>query len=42
MIQSDLKKAILKALKLDDWDLRDDTIASEVPGWDSLNHVNVM
>ena len=42
MIQSDLKKAILKALKLDDWDLRDDTIASEVPGWDSLNHVNVI
>jgi acyl carrier protein len=27
---------------LDDWDIKDDTIASQVPGWDSLNHVNVI
>lgn len=42
MITDDLKQTILSALKLDDWDLRDETLASEVPGWDSLNHVNVI
>ena len=42
MISTELKKVILATLNLDDWDLRDDTVASEVPGWDSLNHVNVI
>lgn len=42
MISSELKKAILDALNLDDWELNEQTTASEVPGWDSLNHVNVI
>jgi acyl carrier protein len=42
MIDHALKRAILEALKLDDWELREETTASEVPGWDSLNHVNVI
>lgn len=42
MITKELKEVILRALKLDDWDLADDTVASEVPGWDSLSHVNVI
>jgi acyl carrier protein len=33
---------ILSALKLDDWEITDATLAAEVPGWDSLSHVNVM
>ena len=42
MITDELKGVILSALKLDDWDIKDDTIAAQVPGWDSLNHVNVI
>jgi acyl carrier protein len=42
MISDELRLTILRALKLDAWELRDETIASEVPGWDSLNHVNVI
>jgi acyl carrier protein len=42
MITQELKRVILTALKLDDWHIEDDTIATQVPGWDSLNHVNVI
>ena len=42
MISDELKKVILGALKLDDWELTDSTLAAEVPGWDSLSHVNVV
>ena len=42
MIRDDLKQTILEALHLDDWNLQDQTRAAEVPGWDSLNHVNVI
>jgi len=42
MITEELKAAILDALKLDNWEITDSTLAGEVPGWDSLNHVNVM
>jgi acyl carrier protein len=42
MISNELKKTILSALNLDDWDIRDRTEASQVPGWDSLSHVNVI
>ena len=42
MITSELKAVLLAALRLDDWDIRDETIAAEIPGWDSLNHVNVI
>ncbi len=42
MISDELKTVILGALKLDDWELTDSTLAAEVPGWDSLSHVNVV
>lgn len=42
MITQELKQIILATLRLADWDISDDTIASQVPGWDSLNHVNVI
>jgi acyl carrier protein len=29
-------------LDLDDFNLQDETMAPEVPGWDSLNHVNII
>jgi acyl carrier protein len=37
-----MKAVILGALKLDHWELNDSTIAGEIPGWDSLSHVNVV
>lgn len=42
MISPELKKVILKQLNLDDYDLQDSTIAPDVPGWDSLNHINII
>jgi acyl carrier protein len=42
VISARLKKVILKELELDEWDLRDDTVASQVPGWDSLSHAVVI
>ena len=42
MISDELKTAILSALKLDDWEFTDSTVAAEVPGWDSLSHMNVV
>ena len=36
MISDRLKHAILTELDLDDFDLKDETVAGEVPGWDSL------
>ena len=42
MISLELRTAILSALKLDQWELTDETVASEVPGWDSLNHIDVV
>jgi acyl carrier protein len=33
---------ILDALKVDEWELTDTTVAAEVPGWDSLSHINVI
>ena len=42
MISDELKKIILDTLKLDDFVIKDETTAPEVPGWDSLNHVNVI
>jgi len=42
MITSELKKVILDFLKLDDWDIQDGTLAEQIPGWDSLTHVNVI
>lgn len=42
MISDELKKVILGALKLEDYNFTDETIAPQVPGWDSLTHVNVI
>ena len=42
MISNELKKTILEALSLDDWEFEDQTTASQVPGWDSLSHINVI
>jgi acyl carrier protein len=42
MISNELKKVILRELGLDDVPLEDTTLASEVPGWDSLSHVRIL
>ena len=42
MISNELKTVILKALKLQDWNISEVTVADDVPGWDSLSHVNVI
>jgi len=42
MISHGLKTAILSALKLDEWEVTDATVAADVPGWDSLSHINVV
>ncbi|MCU7494549.1 MAG: acyl carrier protein [Ignavibacteria bacterium] len=42
MISDRLKKTILNVLKLDDYEIQSETRADEVPGWDSLNHINVI
>jgi acyl carrier protein len=42
MIREDLKSVILEILHLEDWDIKDETRAYEVPGWDSLNHINII
>jgi acyl carrier protein len=42
MISDKLKSVIVKELGLGDWDLRDETVATEVPGWDSLSHARVL
>ncbi|MEI6852557.1 MAG: acyl carrier protein [Bacteroidota bacterium] len=42
MISERFKKAVLKELKLSDYDFRDALQANEVPGWDSLTHAAVI
>ncbi len=42
MVSDKLKQVILAELGLDDWPIADETVASQVPGWDSLNHVRVI
>lgn len=42
MISDRLKKTILRQLEIDDWEMTDNTTASEVPGWDSLSHVKII
>ena len=42
MVSDRLKRVILKELSLDDFDFEDGTMATEVPGWDSLSHVRVL
>jgi acyl carrier protein len=42
VISAELKATILAAINLDDWEIDDETLASQVPGWDSLSHVSVI
>jgi len=42
MISDRLKQVILRELDVPDFDFEDTTLASEVPGWDSLSHVRVI
>jgi acyl carrier protein len=42
MISEKLKNTILKELKLEDFSFIEDTTADQVPGWDSLSHINII
>ncbi len=42
MISEKLKKIILNELRLDDFEMKDETTATDVPGWDSLKHLNII
>ena len=42
MISDRLKKAILTELQLEDFPITDQTVATQVPGWDSLHHVQIL
>ena len=42
MISPRLKSVILRELQLEDYDLQSDTVATAVPGWDSLSHVRIL
>lgn len=42
MISERLSRTILDALELEDFELTDDVVASDVPGWDSLSHARVL
>lgn len=42
MVSDKLKSVILKELHLDNFEIIDETQANQIPGWDSLNHINVI
>jgi acyl carrier protein len=42
MISERLNKVILNQLKLKEFHIQDETVAYEVPGWDSLSHIKVI
>ena len=42
MVSEKLKNIILTELKLDDFEMKDETTATDVPGWDSLKHLNII
>jgi acyl carrier protein len=42
MISDKLKGLILSELNLSEFDLKEETVANEVPGWDSLKHLNII
>jgi acyl carrier protein len=42
MISDQLANVIRKELKLDSFDFREETTADQVPGWDSLSHINII
>jgi acyl carrier protein len=42
MISDQLANVIRKELKLDSFDFLEETTADQVPGWDSLSHINII
>ena len=42
MITQELKKVILIELNLANYDINEETTAKDVPGWDSLRHMNII
>jgi acyl carrier protein len=42
VISEKLRSVILRELGLDDFPIVESTLASEVPGWDSLSHIRVL
>lgn len=42
MISDKLKQCILNELRIESFEITPDTLANEIPGWDSLNHINVI
>ena len=42
MISDRLKAVLLNELQLDEFPITDQTLASQVPGWDSLRHVQIL
>lgn len=42
MIADKLKAVIFRELGLDEYELTESTLATEVPGWDSLSHIRVL
>ncbi|HYH66509.1 MAG TPA: acyl carrier protein [Urbifossiella sp.] len=42
MISPELKAVLLKALGLDDYPFTSSTLATDVVGWDSLKHIEII
>jgi acyl carrier protein len=42
MVSDKLKDIILSELDLKDFPMEDKTTAADVPGWDSINHINII
>lgn len=42
MISEKLKNLILRELNLSDYNLQDNTLAKDVPGWDSLKNFTII
>lgn len=42
MISDRLKAVLLRELELEDFHITDQTVASLVPGWDSLRHIQIL
>jgi len=42
MISERLKAVILRELDLDDFEIRNETTADTIPGWDSLRHAQII
>lgn len=42
MITDELKKVILNELNISSYDINEETTAKDVPGWDSLRHMNII